>query len=148
MKTQETSRTDAERTTAVMHAKGLLDSGIDQSTAVRIMRMKYKTSRATAYRDVKQAISQREGEERFTPGGPLEARDRLLVQIRFTLAKVTMQIEESEEINPQLIQLQLKLTKQEKDLLAMGGHGAGYNSPKPDPVTESIINTHKRFTST
>ena len=67
--------------------------------------------------------------------------------IRFTLAQITLQIQDAEEVNPQLVQLQLKLVKEEKNLLLMGGHGAGYNSPKPEPITEKIISTHRKHSS-
>jgi hypothetical protein len=132
-------RTTAESTTCIEQAISWLESGVDQATTVRLLRNKYKISRATAYRDVKQAAENMEALPQYTMGGPLEVRDRLLQTIRYTLAKVSIQIDEAEELNPQLIQLQLKLVKQEKDLMAMGGHGKGYNSPKSDPIAERII---------
>ena len=140
-------RTDAEMATCLQQAMSWLESGVDQATTVRLLRNKYKLSRATAYRDVKQAADNMEQLPKFSMGGPLEVRDRLLQCIRYTLARVSDQINEAEEIDPQLIALQLKLVKQEAQLMAMGGHGSGYNSPKPDPVTEKVISVHNKLTT-
>ena len=145
--TTTTPRTDAEKVTCINQALSWLESGIDEATTVRLLRNKFKMSRATAYRDVKQARENMDMLPRFSNGGPLEARDRLLQNIRFTLAQITLQIQDAEEVNPQLVQLQLKLVKEEKNLLLMGGHGAGYNTPKPEPVTEKIISTHRKHSS-
>ena len=142
--TTTTPRTDAEKVTCINQALSWLESGIDEATTVRLLRNKFKMSRATAYRDVKQA---RENMmlPRFSNGG-LEARDRLLQNIRFTLAQITLQIQEAEEVNPQLVQLQLKLVKEEKNLLLMGAMGLGTTHPSPNPLRRRsslhTTNTH------